>query len=147
MTVKIESLIARFYGDMWNRWDDAAVDQVLDADFTFRGSMGTETHGRDGWRSYRDMIRRGAPDFRNDVVEVIADGDRAAARLLYTGHHQGPLAGMPASGRRFEYAGAAFFTSRHGRLFSAWVLGDLDSLRRQLRTDTEVHGHGPDRAP
>lgn len=135
MTAKIEDLIARFYGDLWNRWDDAAVDQVLDADFTFRGSVGTETRGRDGWRSYRDMIRRAAPDFRNDVLEVIADGDRAAARLRYAGRHQGPLAGMPATGRRFEYAGAAFFTSRHGRLVSAWVLGDLDSLRRQLRTD------------
>lgn len=135
MTATTGDLIARFYGDLWNRWDDTAVDQVLDADFTFRGSTGTETRGRDGWRSYRDMIRRAAPDFRNDVLEVIADGDRAAARLRYTGRHQGPLAGMPATGRRFEYAGAAFFTSRHGRLVSAWILGDLDTLRRQLRTD------------
>ena len=33
----------------------------------------------------------------------------------------------------FEYAGAAFFTARNGRLASAWVLGDLDGLRRELQ--------------
>jgi steroid delta-isomerase-like uncharacterized protein len=129
----IEALVRRFYDDLWNRWDDVAVEDVLAADFAFRGSMGTHTQGRDGWRGYRDAIRRGAPDFRNEITELVSDRQRAAARLSYTGHHAGPLAGLAATGRRFEYAGAAFFTARDGRLASAWVLGDLDGLRRQLR--------------
>lgn len=131
----IEDLVGRFYADLWNRWDDAAVDEVLAEDFSFRGSMGTETRGRDGWRAYRDAIRAGSPDFRNEVTDLVASGDRAAARLTYTGHHTGPLAGIAATGRRFEYAGAAFFSSREGWLTAAWVLGDLDGLRRQLRPD------------
>jgi hypothetical protein len=40
--------------------------------------------------------------------------------------------GLPATGRRFEYAGAAFFTADDQWLTSAGVLGDLDGLRRQL---------------
>ena len=43
-----------------------------------------------------------------------------------------PLLGLPATLRRFEYAGAAFFTADERWLTSAWVLGDLDGLRRQL---------------
>jgi steroid delta-isomerase-like uncharacterized protein len=132
LPVGIEVLVRRFYGDLWNRWDDTAVEQVLSEDFTFRGSMGTHTQGRDGWRGYRDAIRRGAPDFRNEITELITDGQRAAARLSYTGHHAGPLAGLAATGRRFEFTGAGFFTARDSRLASAWVLGDLDGLRRQL---------------
>ncbi|HEY2489944.1 MAG TPA: ester cyclase [Streptosporangiaceae bacterium] len=57
--------------------------------------------------------------------------------MSYTGHHAGPLAGLTATGRQFEYAGAAFFTARDGRLASAWVLGDLDGPRRQLRPDPD----------
>lgn len=128
-----EALVRRFYDDLWNRWDDTAVEEVLAGDFTFRGSLGTQTRGRDGWRAYRDTIRRGSPDFHNEIIELVTDGQHAAARLSYTGHHAGPLAGLAATGRRFEYAGAAFFTAREGRLASAWVLGDLDGLRRQLR--------------
>lgn len=130
--VRTVELIARFYDDLWNRWDDAAVDEVLDVDFEFRGSFGTQTRGRDPWRGYRDTIRIGAADFHNDVVDLVVDGERAAARLQYTGTHTGELAGLPPTGRRFSYAGAAFFTARGRFLTSAWVLGDLADLRCQL---------------
>ena len=132
MPIGIAALVHRFYAILWNEWDDSEVDDVLAEDFTFRGSLGTETTGRDGWRSYRDTIRQGAPDFHNNLVDLIAYGDRAAARLQYSGHHHGRLAGIEPTGRKFEYAGAAFLTEREGKLASAWVLGDLDSLRRQL---------------
>ncbi len=60
------------------------------------------------------------------------DADTAAARLPYSGTHSGTLLDLPATGRRFEYAGAAFFTVEDGLLASAWVLGDIEGLRRQL---------------
>jgi steroid delta-isomerase-like uncharacterized protein len=128
----ISELVRSFYDDLWNRWDETQVDDVLSPDFAFRGSLGTSTVGRDGWRTYRDMIRSGSADFHNHVVTVVAEDTSAAARLLYSGTHTGPLLDLPATGRRFEYAGAAFFTVEDGLLASAWVLGDLEGLRRQL---------------
>lgn len=137
MSTEITDLVVRFYAELWNRWDDAAVNEVLAEDFVFRGSLGTETVGREGWRGYRDTVREGAPDFHNEVLDLVCAGNRAAARLRYSGHHMGPLAGIPATGRRFEYAGAAFFTSQAGKLTAAWVLGDLAGLRRQLEATGE----------
>ena len=128
----MERLVRRFYHDLWNRWDDEGVEELLHEDFTFRGSLGTETRGRDEWRSYRDAVRAGSSDFHNEILDLVADGDRAAAKLRYTGSHTGPLAGLPATGRRFSYAGAAFFTGDARQLTSAWVLGDLTALREQL---------------
>jgi predicted ester cyclase len=128
----IGSLVTRFYSDLWNQWNDAAVAGTLSPDFTFRGSLGQETSGREGWRRYRDLVRGGSADFHNEVAELVCDGQRAAARLRYTGTHTGVLLGLPATSRRFDYAGAAFFTADSQWLTSAWVLGDLDGLRRQL---------------
>jgi steroid delta-isomerase-like uncharacterized protein len=128
----MDHLVRRFYEDLWNRWDDAAVDDVLSDDFAFRGSLGAETFGREGWRAYRDAVRAGAHDFHNDVVTLVVQGSTAAARLMYSGTHSGPLAGVEPTGRRFSYAGAAFFTAAGERLTSAWVLGDLAGLRAQL---------------
>ena len=128
----MEILVRRFYDTLWNRWHDEAVDGLLAEDFVFRGSLGTETVGLEAWRRYRDSVRAGSSDFHNEVVTVIDAGDRAAARLMYTGTHDGVLLGLPATGRRFSYAGAAFFTAAGGRLTSAWVLGDLTALRAQL---------------
>jgi steroid delta-isomerase-like uncharacterized protein len=127
-----EALVRRFYADVWNRWDDAALDDLLDEDFVFRGSLGDEVRGRDGFRGYRDKVRAGFPDFHNEVVEVVAEGERAAARLRYSGHHRGAILGVAATGALITYDGAAFFAAGNGRLSRVWVLGDLDGLRRQL---------------
>jgi steroid delta-isomerase-like uncharacterized protein len=128
----METLVRRFYADVWNRWDDAALDDLLDDEFAFRGSLGDEVRGRDGFRGYRDKIRAGFPDFHNEIVELVSDGERAAARLRYSGHHRGAILGVPASGTLITYDGAAFFTAAGGRLRRAWVLGDVEGLRRQL---------------
>jgi hypothetical protein len=101
MVRDIGALVGDFYELLWNRWDDDAVEATLAPGFRFRGSLGQETTGRDGWRAYRDQVRRGAPDFANEVVELVTDGERAAARLRYSGTHAGPLLGIPAPGRRF----------------------------------------------
>lgn len=130
--VDTSSLIEAFYSQLWNRWDDLAVDRVLSEDFRFRGSLGTETVGRDGWRAYRDTVRSGSSDFHNTVVTLVVNGNQAAARLEYTGTHDGPLLGIAPTGRTFNYAGAAFFEAKNGLLERAWVLGDLTALREQL---------------
>jgi len=82
------SLVRRFYDRLWNAWDDLAVDETLAPDFVFRGSLGEQTTGRDGWRAYRDQVRRAAPDFSNEIVDLVAVADLAAARLLYSGTHR-----------------------------------------------------------
>jgi predicted ester cyclase len=132
-SVDTRQLVRAFYDELWNRWDDAAVETVLARDFTFRGSLGRETRGRSEWREYRDLIRAGSSDFHNEVLTLVVDGDQAAARLLYSGTHDGPMAGVAPTGARFTYAGAAFFEVDGGHLTSAWVLGDLASLHGQLR--------------
>ena len=75
----IGHLVQRFYADLWNRWDDAAVEDVLSVDISFRGSLGEVVSGRDGWRGYRDMVRDGSRDFHNEIVDLVVSG---IARLL-----------------------------------------------------------------
>lgn len=128
----MEELVRRFYAEVWNRWDDTAVNEVLHERFVFRGSLGDQVRGRDGFRRYRDKVRAAFPDFHNQIVDLVTSGDRAAARLRYSGHHQGGVLGVAATGARVVYEGAAFFTVRDGQLAEVWVLGDVDGLRRQL---------------
>jgi len=125
-------LVHRFYADLWNAWNDDAVTAVLHPELRFRGSLGQETTGLDEWRAYRDGVRAAAPDFHNEVVDLVVAGGRAAARLEWSGTHTGPLLGIEATGRSFRYDGAAFFTARDGLLVEVWVVGDLAALRAQL---------------
>jgi steroid delta-isomerase-like uncharacterized protein len=131
--VSAGALVRRFYDEAWNAWDDSVVDELLAPDVRFRGSLGDEVVGRAAWRAYRDRLRRAVPDFTNEIVDLVATADRAAARLRYRGHQEGPLLGRMGYGQSIAYEGAGFFTVAKGCIATVWVLGDLDGLRRQLR--------------
>lgn len=139
-----EDLVRRFYDDMWNRWDEDLARDILSPDLDFRGSIGLHVTGHDGFIGYMRLIRTAFPDFHNEIVDLVADGDRVAARLSYTGTHEGPFLDHTATGRRIEYAGAAFFSVVEGRIAGVWVLGDTLALMRGIgATDNFVDGSGP----
>jgi predicted ester cyclase len=129
---QIRTLVERFYADAWDRWDDRAVDELLTSDFAFRGSLGDHARGRDGFRAYRDKVRSAFPDFRNEVVEIVADAERAAVRLRCSGRHDGELFGVAATGVSVSYDVAAFLRARDVQLCEVWALGNLEELRSQL---------------
>jgi predicted ester cyclase len=128
----IAALVRRFYNDVWDRWDDEAVDQLLAEDFIFRGSLGDEERGRDGFRAYRDKLRAVFPNFRNEIVYLVAEGERAAVRLRCSGRHEGELFAIPPTGRSVTYEATAFLRSRANQLCEVWALGDLVGLRAEL---------------
>ena len=126
-------LIERFYYEMWNRFDKTLIPVLLANDLEFRGSLGQVKHGHAEFAEYMDFIERAFPDFTNDIQEFISEGDKAFARLSYSGTHSGELFGVAPTGRRIQYADAAVFRFRGDRLAAVWVLGDLFGLLSQLK--------------
>jgi steroid delta-isomerase-like uncharacterized protein len=127
-----QRLVETFFNVMWNSWDDATMRDILDPDIDFRGSIGLQVHGHDGFAGYMQTIRDAFPDFHNRIDDIVATDDRAVARLTYTGTHDGPLFEHAATGRRIEYAGVAMFTMAGGKITKVWVLGDRLALLRQI---------------
>ena len=128
----VRALVERFYTEMWNPWDEDLAREILSPTVDFRGSVGLHVTGHEGFIGYMRTIRRAFPDFHNEIVELVAEDGKAAARLRYTGTHRGELLGHPPTGRSVSYSGAAFFTIDGPRIASVWVLGDLAGLMRQI---------------
>jgi steroid delta-isomerase-like uncharacterized protein len=128
-----KELVRRYYEALWNRWDFALADELIAEQIAFRGSLGQTVKGREGFKAYMREVCRAFPDFHNRVEELVAEGDRVAARLTYTGTHAGALLGIAPSGRRVSYAGVALFRIASAQIAEGWVLGDLYGLIGQLR--------------
>ena len=124
--------VETFFNVMWNNWDDATMRDILDPAIDFRGSIGLQVNGHDGFAGYMQTIRDAFPDFHNRIDEIIVTDDRAAARLTYTGTHDGPLFDHAATGAPIEYAGVAMFTMAGGKITKVWVLGDRLALLQQI---------------
>jgi steroid delta-isomerase-like uncharacterized protein len=125
-------LIHRFYDEMWNPGNFAKVDELIAEGIVFRGSLGNEMRGREGFRGYMRKVQSAFPDFHNAVEEIVAEGDRVVTRMTYSGTHRGELFGVAPTGKKIAYAGAAFFRIEDGKVAEGWVLGDLLSVLRQL---------------
>lgn len=113
----------------------------MSPEITFRGSLALTVNGLDGFKNYVALVRNAFPDFHNTIEEMIAEGDRVAARLTYRATHRAELFGIAPTGREVTYAGAAIFRVRSGKILSGRVLGNTASLMRQLRA-APTHG-GP----
>jgi predicted ester cyclase len=67
-----KSLVRRFYNEVWNTWDEQAAREILSPEIDFRGSIGLQTHGHDGFIEYMKFIRSIFPDFHNQIDDLIA---------------------------------------------------------------------------
>ena len=131
----MKHLVERFYGDIWNRQDFAVADEILGADFRFRGSLGSESIGIPAFLTYVESVHAALADYRCIIDELIADGEHVAARMTFSGVHRGSLFGVPATGKSVAWAGAGFFRIAESRIALLWVLGDVEGLKRQLGAD------------
>lgn len=82
-----------------------------------------------------DNIRRlnaGFSGLRFEVDDIVADGDRVAARWTMRGTHTGEAFGVPASGAQITQSGMVFYRMSGGRAAEQWILVDALGLLQQM---------------
>ena len=77
-------------------------------------------------------FRASFPDVHMEVVDLVAEGARVAARFTCSGTHLGEWRGHPPSGRRFRVDEVYFFEFADRRIARAWGLEDTHRRLRQL---------------
>jgi len=128
-----KELIRRYYEELWNAWRFDLADELIDPEVRLRGSLGRMVAGRGGLVSYMKHVQGIFPDFYNTIEALVAEDDRVAAQITYSGTHRGEIFGIAPTGRRIRYSGAGIFQISSGRIVEGWVLGDLANLLLQLR--------------
>ena len=124
-----QAAVRRFYEEVFNARNLGALDELLapdGVDHTF-GSQNTEQA-----KQFFTMVHQAFPDLRVEVHDVIAEGDLAAARVTYTGTHQGEFLGIPATGKQTRTNGVDFFRMQDGRQAEHWGGPDTLSFLMQL---------------
>ena len=83
--------------------------------------------------------RAAFPDLHMAVEDVIAEGDRAVARVTTTGTQTGDWMGMPASGRRVEVKLIDIMRfDDSGKISEHWGVMDMLSMLQQLGVVPEM---------
>jgi steroid delta-isomerase-like uncharacterized protein len=125
-------LIRRYYNELWDAWDFELAHKLLSPDFIFRGSLGKELRGREAFKDYMRTVRNAFSDFHNQIEQILRCETDVITRLTYTGTHDGPLFGIPASNRRIAYPGIAIFRTDGHWLVEGYALGDRLTLLEHI---------------
>jgi predicted ester cyclase len=72
------------------------------------------------------------PDWHQEVVELVAEGDTVAAHFRCTGTQTAPWQGLEPTGRAMDVDEVSFVRVRGGRITSIWSLEDTWTRARQL---------------
>jgi len=132
-----EKLVERFYREIWDHAGEAVAREILSPELVFRGSLGAEKRGPEGFIEYLRAVHAALGNFESDVEELLLSGDRAAARLTFRGIHQGQLFGFAPTGRLIEWQAAAFFETDGAQITRLWLMGDVDGVKQQLGASGE----------
>jgi steroid delta-isomerase-like uncharacterized protein len=92
-----------------------------------------EVHdGAEAVQEYFKATRTAFPDQRNELISLRHADDAVIVELWLMGTHQGPLLGMPPTGRSFRARIMAFFLFEGEDLVCERVYFDTGTILRQL---------------
>jgi predicted ester cyclase len=72
------------------------------------------------------------PDWREEIVELVAEGNTVAGRFRCSGTHQGEFLGEAPTGKRMEVEEVFFLRAEDGKFVEFWALEDSLGRMRQL---------------
>lgn len=130
MSNKNKAVARRFLDALWNEHNFGRVEELLARDYD--GHSSTVVRGPDGAMAFISVARGAFPDYRFEILDQIAEGDKVATRWRIVGTHEGPFQGAPSSGKRVKLTGITIFRLADGRLVEGWTNEDTFGLLQQI---------------
>jgi steroid delta-isomerase-like uncharacterized protein len=124
-----QRLAERVWADYFNRRDLTVLDELFAPDVVNHGLRG-EPQGHEALHEVLQILERGFPDFRMEVLETQVSGDRVFQRTIFCGTHKGEFYGLAPTGRMVREPQMHLFRIDDGRIAEIWaVRHELDTVR------------------
>ena len=130
LTERNKAVVRAYLGEISQHGNIIARERYFTPTTTFNGDSNL---GRQFARIAE--FRRAFPDLEMTIEQQIAEGPWVATRVTYRGTHSGEFGGIPAKGRRIEYAGTAMDRLENGKVVEMWHTVNMHLLMRQIAGD------------
>jgi predicted ester cyclase len=108
------------------------ADEIFADDFVAHLPLAPEVD-LEGWKAYVGSFYAAFSDLTQEVNEVIVAGNQVVVRVTYTGTHDGPLFGIPATGNTVVMNGVGIFTfNADGLAVENWANLDVVGVLAQI---------------
>ena len=131
-TSESNEYVVRAFVAAWNDRDFSAFDELMDEAAVL--NVGGQTIPCDpaGTRAIAEAWTTAFPDWRFQLLALIADGDLVAAHMPYEGAFERPLYGIAPTGKFAHVDEMVIFRITGGKVVEAWEVYDEAGMWRQL---------------
>lgn len=134
MSEENKAVVRRLVEELFNTGDPDVADEVFVEDYTDHSSSNPNLNGVENVKKLVADWRTAFPDTYNTVEDLVAEGNRVAARWTTHATHGGEFMGIPPSGNRIEVTWFGIFHLSNGRIVESWDTYNTQDMLRQLRT-------------
>jgi predicted ester cyclase len=93
---------------------------------------GVPTTGPESMLAQAPIFKKGFSDYRDEMSDVVAEGDIVVSRGTFFATHDGLFMGMPPTMRKVAFDGLNWFRAADGVLVERWGQIDGQEMMRQL---------------
>ena len=108
------------------------VDQVIAPNWVNHDPSMPPLQGYEGFKQLTMLFRSAFPDGQVEIEDMLAEGDKVAARFRLRGTNSGSFMGMPPTNKAVDITATGIFRAVDGRMTEHWMNFDMLSLLQQL---------------
>lgn len=132
MSIEENKKIVHRYQEIYNRNDLDALSEVMSEDLLTPKIMPGIPTGIEGAKAAHRIMLAGFPDYQTIIDDLLAEGDKVAARITMSGTNTGSFMGIPLTGKRVSFTGIYIARIANGKIVEHWGEEDSVSLLQQL---------------
>jgi steroid delta-isomerase-like uncharacterized protein len=130
-----KALVRRWFEEVWNKGRAEAIDEMFAVDGIAHGLSGEAENplkGPANFKPFHEVFRGAFPDIEVIVEDVIAEGDKVAARCSVRGKHSGDHLGVTATNAPVDFSGISIVRIKDGKIVEAWNNFDFMRMNKQI---------------
>jgi len=130
-----ETLMHRWFEEVWNQGREDVIDELLAEETVLNGlndPQGNPLRGTEGFKTLHRAFRSAFSDFTVTVEDSVAEGDKIVVRCLVRATHTGEGLGIAPKNQAVEFTGLALVRIENGKIVEVWNEFDFMKLYTQL---------------
>jgi predicted ester cyclase len=120
------------YHQVWSNGNVEELDEIIAPNFRSHFIGGFEYKGIDGAKNSVLETKKAFPDWKEDVVDIIAQDDKVVTRYHSTGTQLGNWDGIDSTGNKVDIYEASIYRFENGKIVEQWGFWDEINLKKQM---------------
>ncbi len=129
-----ERVVEAFLQDVINEHNGGHAINYLNPDMQWSGgTVGTVTGSANVAGLFASVVAA-FPDAHITINDIFAQGDQVVVRVVVSGTQEGPILGIPASGRFVQWDGVDVYRLSDGKISNIWAGDDWTAILNDTGT-------------